>query len=148
MPGKPVRTDWLAAIKIMVESPPKRTMTDMVVQITEECGCCRATIYNWLNKTEFQELLEIQTDNALRQWQPQVDKAMLNEALDGSVGAAQFLAQRGGRTVQGFKDKGMEDFLKRLPEEDRLALEHYEKHGEWPEENPTIMDDPASDVVM
>jgi hypothetical protein len=132
----------------MVESPPKMAMVAICEQIREETGVCRATVYNWLNKPEFQELLEIQTDNALRQWQPQVDKAMLNEALDGSVGAAQFLAQRGGRTVQGFKDKGMEDFLKRLPEEDRLALEHYEKHGDWPEEAPTILDEPETDAVM
>ncbi len=133
-PPRSDRVLRLKAAKCIAERKPHETM----VSVAEKAGCNKASLYRWLDQEDFRDLVKTLTDDMLVEYMPQVDKAMVAKALEGSVGAAQYLAQRGGRTEIGTRDKGLEDFLKKLDEGDREALEFFQREGYWPEEGQLL----------
>ena len=147
----PKGADKILRLK-MAQCIAERKPHESMVKVAERAGVASSTLFRCMKQEDFRELVKSLTDDMLVQYMPQVDKSMLKlatgwENADGSfekpsVGAAQYLAQRGGRTEIGTRDKGFDDFLKKLDSEDREALEHYQREGYWPEDEATIMAEP------
>ena len=113
----------------------EREIAETMQQVADRACVSRRTLYRYLDDPEFCQLMKDLTDAALVRYQPQIDRVMVRKALGGSVAAARYLAQRGGRFKHGYRDKGFDDFLKRLDESDRRELKYYEAHGVWPDED-------------
>lgn len=126
---------WLAAARAAAARDEEESMQS----VADTAGVSRRTMYRYFEDSEFNELVAELATKALTRHLPQVDLAMLKAAKGGSVGAAQQVYQRGGWSTQVIEDKGFKEFLKRLSEEDRLALEYREKHGIWPDEADLVM---------
>lgn len=131
----------LAAAKAIAERDPGETMD----QVSFRTDCTRRSLYRYLEDSDFRDLVRELTDQRLVHFMPQIDMAMVSKAIEGSVGAAQFIAQRGGRTTQVTEDKGFSEFLKRLESSDRLSLEYREKYGQWPADDALALPEPKEE---
>lgn len=112
-----------------------RKINETMRQLAARAGVGRSTLYRYLDEPNFRDVVRELTDARLCEWMPQIDRAMVKKAIGGSVGAATFIAQRAGRTEQGFRDRNFEDFLKNMDGQDRSELEYYMEHGCWPGED-------------
>ncbi len=138
---------WAGAAKALAE----RGIDETLGSVAKRAGTTTRTLHRYLKDFDFCEMVKKLTDAALIRYMPQIDKAMVKKALEGSVPAANFIAQRGGRTLQVIKDKSLEDFVRKLDVSDREELEFYDKHGHWPDERGTVEEilvDEASGTVQ
>ena len=116
----------------------EREIAETMQEVATRACVSRRTLYRYLTDPEFCQLTKDLTDAALVRYQPQIDRAMVRKAIGGSVAAARYLAQRTGKLERRCRDTGFDEFLEKLEEADRLALEYYQEHGVWPDEDSEV----------
>ncbi|MBT6050888.1 hypothetical protein HN682_01375 [Candidatus Peregrinibacteria bacterium] len=80
------------AINIMIQDPKKGFNA-----VAKETGCSRTALYKWRRDPVFVKAYHREADIYLDSFLPQVDRAMVNKALEGDVSAAKYLSELRGR---------------------------------------------------
>nr|AKH46794.1 hypothetical protein [uncultured marine virus] len=83
------------AINIMI-ADPKKTFP----QIAKEVGCSRTALFKWRRDPIFVKEYHKAADIYLDSFLPQVDRVMVNKALEGDVSAARYLSDLRGRIIK------------------------------------------------